>query len=91
MLRVAQMFLANLLYKYEKMPKLAVVQLFYDNLLVPFSIQNFTLKSKISFDYMKNYQWFTPCQASFLIKILFEDFQPNYSINICNDNSIFMD
>ena len=54
MLRVAQMFIADLLYKHEKMPKLAVVQLFYDNLLVPFSIQNFTLQSRLNFDYMKN-------------------------------------
>ena len=85
------MFIAYILYKHEKMPKLTVVQLFYDNLLVPFSIQNFTMHSRLFFDYMKDYQWFTPCQVSFLIKKLFEDFQSDYSINICNDNSIFMD
>ena len=56
MLRVGQMFVANLLYfKVHLGQKQKVVQLFYDNLMVPFSIQNMTKISKEFFPHMKPY------------------------------------
>lgn len=71
MLRVAQMFVANLLTKEEyHVSREAIVRLFYDNLMVPFSIQMFTKVSAQLFPGMKPYAWFTPCQAGFLVKNL---------------------
>ena len=42
MLRVGQMFIANIFFKKEHRNVLEIIKLFYDNKPMPFSIQTFT-------------------------------------------------
>ena len=49
MLRVGQMFVANLYYKYEKKGEQEVIRLFYDNKQVAFSFPVITDTASIIF------------------------------------------
>lgn len=58
---------------------------------MPFSIQQMTKLSKELFPHMKPYEWYTPCQAGFLVKAMLEKFDVNYKVRICNDGAMFLE
>ena len=61
MLRVGQMFIANLYFKAEGRPRQEVIRLCYDNKLTPFSFQRFTdVAAQVCLN-KKQYEWFSPC------------------------------
>lgn len=88
MLRVAQMFVANLLHRRLKQPFLDVVKLFVDNELAPFSIQMLTCTAGRLFD-KKKFEWFNPSEAGHLIKELLDKMLTTHRVSICNDNCLF--
>lgn len=57
---------------------------------MPFSIQTLTNISSIIYPHKKQYEWFSPCEAGFLIKRSLENFNTTYSVTVCNDNSLFL-
>ncbi len=59
--------------------------------MVPFSIQQMTKHSNELFPHMKPYQWYTPCQAGFLVKAMLEKFDVKYKVKICNDGAMFLE
>ncbi len=40
---------------------------------------------------MKNYDWYTPCQAGFLVKEMLEKFDARFKVRICNDGAMFLE
>ena len=72
MLRVAQMFVANLLHRRLKQPFEVVVKLFVDNELAPFSIQMLTCVAMRLFN-KKNFEWFNrySCASSGVYRIIY--------------------
>ena len=59
--------------------------------MTPYSIQMITKLSKELFPHMKPYEWYTPCQAGFLVKAMLEKFDVNYKVKICNDGTMFLE
>ena len=90
MLRVLQMAVANLLYKRDEATLNTIATLFWDNSLLPFSIQTVTALSKEMYPGKKKGEWYTPCEASFLLKRTLENFNEGYRVNVANDNSLFL-
>jgi len=88
MLRVAQMFVANLLHRRLKQPFEEVVKLFVDNELAPFSIQMLTCVAMRLFN-KKNFEWFNPSEAGHLIKDLLDKMLSTHRVSIGNDNCLF--
>ena len=54
------MALANLLVKREGADPMAVINLFWDNSDMPFSIQTLTQVSKELFPHKKDCEWYSP-------------------------------
>lgn len=90
MLRVGQMFVANLYYKLEKKPTQEVIRLFYDNKQVFFALPMITDTACIYYPHKKEYEWFSPCECGFIIKDMLDRFDAKYRTSICNDNTIFL-
>jgi hypothetical protein len=38
----------------------------------------------------KNYDWFSPSEAGYLVKELLEKYLSTHRVSVCNDNSIFL-
>ena len=90
MLRVMQMTVANLLYRKEQATLSSISTLFWDNSEMPFSIQHITKISTQLFPGKKEFEWYSPCEASFLLKHTLEEFNGMYEVNVFNDNSFFL-
>lgn len=91
MLRVGQMFIANIYYVFQGRNWLNVIKLFYDNTNeAPFSIQKFTEYASLMYKNKAKQEWFSPCQCGYLIKELLENMDDNYRVNILNDNCLFL-
>ena len=70
MLRVGQMAIANLIHQYENIPLKVLLPLFMDNSDEPFSIQQFTVATNKIYPHKKQFEWYNPCEMSFIMKDL---------------------
>lgn len=84
------MFVANLYYKIEKKPLMEIIELFYDNKAIPFSLPTMTDTASKIYPEKKPYEWFSPCECGFILKDLLDKYDEKYRISICNDNCIFL-
>lgn len=90
MLRVGQMFIANLYFKLQKKTPFEILTLFNENKPLFFSFPNFTDTSAKIYPAKKQYDWFSPCECGFIIKELLDNFDSTFRTSICNDNCIFL-
>jgi hypothetical protein len=90
MLRVGQMAIANYLHLNEGMPLKAILPFFWDNSDAPFSIQKFTVSTLKVYPEKKHFEWYNPCEMSFVIKDLLESMLPTLQVKVFPDNSIFL-
>lgn len=90
MLRVAQMFAANLLFRRLRWKYLDVLLLFLDNQQVPLSIQVLTNAAARLLGKKKE-QWYSPSEAGCLLKEVLDGYLESHRVSICSDNCIFLD
>jgi cysteine protease ATG4 len=90
MLRVGQMAIANLLHFHDKVAMKVILELFWDNSDEPFSIQQFTAATLKIYPHKKPFEWYNPCEMSFLIKDLLERECHNMHVKVFPDNSLFL-
>lgn len=89
MLRVAQMFIANLLFRRLDWSYFEVLKLFIDNVPAAFNLQSFTNTAATSLN-KKKFEWYSPSEVGFLIKEMLEKVLLTHRVSIGNDNCLFL-